>query len=668
MEFSRKHMQYLVDELNRHADLYYKKDAPEISDEAYDSLYQELVRLEKKFPEHVLEISPTQNIGGKILDGFEKAEHNYRQWSFDNIFDWEGLQKWEQKIQRFIAKEPSLKNEVLDYVVELKIDGLKVILDYENGVFVRGTTRGDGIIGENITENLKMIQDIPHAIAEKKNISVIGEVWIEKKELEIINQKRKIKNLPAYANPRNLAAGTLRQLDTSIVRKRNLKIFTYDFDSNEIDIKLHTKELLFLNDHGFVINKEFLATSSLKKIQDFYLDWVDMRKKQEYGIDGLVIKINNNTICRALGYTAKAPRFAVAYKFPAEQKTTQVLDITLQIGRTGVVTPVAELDPVLVDGSLVKRASLHNIDEIERLDLRIGDRVIIEKAGDIIPKVKKVITGLRTGDEQKFSLKKKSQEQGMSIRKEVSSAGVTMWYVDEKNDEVQIQYLSYVVSKKAFNIDGMGERHVRALYDAGFIKNPSDIFKLTFDDVVSLPLFKEKATNNLLKAIIAAKQMSLATFITALGIRHVGEEVADIYAGEFKYLDILMQASYEDLMNIHGIGNQIAEATYEYFHDEINHTEINELLKYISIEKNIQTDIAQTCTNLSFVITGTFDSITRDDLKALIKSKGGKVLSQVSTKTDYLIAGKKAGSKLTKAESLAIPILNEQEFHNTFMQ
>lgn len=667
MSSEEQRIRVLVHELNRHAELYYKKDTPEISDEAYDSLYQELVDLEEKFPEYILEISPTQKVGDKILDGFEKAQHLYRQWSFDNIFDWKGLVKWEEKIKRFIDKEPSLKNETLDYVVELKIDGLKVILDYEQGEFIRGTTRGDGTIGENITENLKMIKGIPQKITSTKNISVIGEVWIEKQELVRINKKRTEKNLPEYANPRNLAAGTLRQLDTSIVRRRNLKIFTYDFDTDQMVFGTHTDELTFLYEQGFVTNTSFLCADNIQDIQDFYLHWVDIRQQQEYGIDGLVIKINNKKICRALGYTAKSPRFAVAYKFPAEQQTTRIMDITLQVGRTGIITPVAELDPVLVDGSLVRRASLHNIDEIERLDVRVGDSVIIEKAGDIIPKVKKVITGLRSGEEQVFSLEKKASEQGMTLYKEVSSAGVTTWYVQEGNDEVNIQYLSYVVSKKCLNIDGMGERHVRALYEAGFVKKPSDIFTLTFDQVSSLPLFKEKATNNLLSAIEQAREMSLATFITALGIRHVGEEVADIYAQAFGGLDELMAASVEKLLTLHGIGEQIAASTYLYFQDQEVRGEIKNMLQHVAIRKSTLSQDTQSCHGLSFVVTGSFESMTRDELKKNIKDKGGKMLSQISSKTNYLIAGEKAGSKLTKAQALNIPILSEQEFRQKFL-
>ena len=664
---AKKRIAQLIKEIEHHADLYYKKDTPSISDEAYDSLFQELVSLEQAFPHLQKKDSPTLRVGGKILEGFEKATHRFPQWSFDNIFNWEDLQKWEEKIQRFIEKEPDLKNEPLEYIVELKIDGLKVILDYEHGVFVRGATRGDGVIGEDITENLKMIRDIPLIVEDKRPFSVVGETWIEKSQLEKINKERKKNNLDPYANPRNLAAGTLRQLDTRIVGSRNLKTFVYDIDSKEIVFTTHREELDFLKSLGCIVNDQFLHTTSIKDIQDFYKHWTSIRHDQQYGVDGLVIKINSKKICDTLGYTAKAPRFAVAYKFPAEQQTTKVHNIIIQIGRTGVLTPVAELDPVMIDGSTVTRATLHNSDEIERLDLCIGDTVIIEKAGDIIPKIKEVLPGLRTGKEKKIDIQSLAHEQGFNIYKEVSSAGVTSWYVDEQHQEVQIQYLSYAVSKRALNIDGMGEKQVRAVYEAGYVKNLSDIFHLNYEQIIKLPLFKEKATNNLLEAIRTARKTDLPTFITALGIRHVGEEVAELYAREFKSLKKIMNASFEDLVAIHGIGEQIAESTIEYFNKQENQDEIARLEKVLTIEKPMSQE-GDRLQGLSFVLTGTLKNFSRDQMKQEIKKRGGKVLSQMSSQVTYLVAGEKAGSKLQKAQELNIPILDEDEFTKGFLR
>ncbi|MFT6361576.1 MAG: DNA ligase (NAD+), partial [Candidatus Paceibacteria bacterium] len=507
---AKKRIATLVKELKHHANLYYKKDSVEISDEAYDSLYQELVSLEQAFTHLQDSNSPTMRVGGKILEGFEKAEHRFAQWSFDNVFDWEDLQKWEEKVHRLVEKYPSLNTHDLEYIVELKIDGLKVILDYDNGKLTRGATRGDGEVGENITENLKMISDIPLIIDTKGSISVIGEAWIEKKQLEEINKNRKKNNLNLFANPRNLAAGTLRQLDTSVVRSRNLRTFIYDLNSFETNgsFRHHDQELAFLKELNFSVNTEFLKTKKIEDIQKFYKKWAAIRHDQEYGVDGLVIKINNTNICKTLGYTAKAPRFAVAYKFPAEQQTTTVHGITIQIGRTGVITPVAELVPVLVDGSMVRRATLHNTDEIERLGLLIGDTVIIEKAGDIIPKIKQVMVSLRTGKEKKFNLERQAKLGGLILSKEVSSAGVTSWYVDNSSDEVRIRQLSYFVSKKAFNIEGMGEKQIHALYTAGYVNSMSDIFRLTYEQIIALPLFKDKATQNLLDAINLSKETS----------------------------------------------------------------------------------------------------------------------------------------------------------------
>ena len=657
---AEKRINILTKEIRYHSRLYYIKDTPEISDEAYDSLYSELVSLEQAFPDLRDPLSPTVRIGDKILEGFEKAKHIFPQWSFDNIFDWEGLQKWEEKILRFIEKEDSLRGKKLEYVIELKIDGLKVILDYDKGKFIRGATRGDGKIGENITENLKTIKDIPLVINEKKPLSIIGEAWIGKKSLITINKERLKKNIEPYANPRNLAAGTLRQLDTKIVAQRGLKTFVYDIDSNQKKFVSHMDELMFLRDSSFNVNDKYLYTSKISEIQKFYESWVNKRNHEEYGIDGMVIKINDKDICKALGYTAKSPRFAVAYKFPAEQKTTKVLDIVAQIGRTGVLTPVAELEPILIDGSMVSRATLHNEDEIKRLDIRIGDTVVVEKAGDIIPKIKSVLLGLRNEKYTPFSLQAYFKKNNLPVRKEYSDSGVTSWYLDDKtNDEIAIMRLSYFCSKKAMNIEGMGEQAVRALYLNDYVKTFSDIYSLEFDDVVSLPLFKEKATNNLLEAIEKSKQTTFPSFITGLGIKHVGEEVAELYAQNFDDPSELLKVKYQDLISIHGIGEKIAQETVSWFSQKENIEEYNKLLKIFSFTQKEKSELFK---DISFVITGSLDNFSRDEIKKIIKNNGGKILSQISKKTDYLIIGKNPGSKFKKAQELNISILDEKDF------
>lgn len=663
---AQKRITHLIKELLYHGELYYRDDAPIISDELYDNLYAELVSLEQAFPHLQQDNSPTKQVGGTLLEGFEKINHTFPQWSFDNVFDWNGLQKWEEKILRLIHKEPSLRHEPIEYIVELKIDGLKLILDYNDGILLSAATRGDGVVGENITENAKMISSIPPRIKEQKYLSVIGEAWIEKSELEKINKNRHEEGKEPYANPRNLAAGTLRQLDTLMVKKRNLKTFFYDLDSNEKEFSTHEDELDFLSQQGFSVVKDYIKTDSLKKVETYYQSWIHKRHKQSFGVDGLVIKINSKKIARTLGYTAKSPRFAIAYKFPAEQVTTQVKNIDLQIGRTGILTPVAILEPVTVDGSVVQRASLHNMDEINRLDIRIGDTVVLEKAGDIIPKIKKVLVDVRLGKEKKFDIKKYFEKNSIVAHSEVSSAGVTTWYVDTAVPEVQIRYLSYAVSKKALNIQGMGEKHIRALYNAGFIREISDIYNLTYNQIISLPLFKEKSTNNLLTAIESSKQTNLAVFITTLGIPNVGEEVAELYSSSFSSLENFLKASYEDYVAIHGVGEQIAQSTVDYLDDDNNQQEIQKLSHILDIDQSSKINEQGVMKGLNVVVTGTLSEFSRDEVKSLIKKEGGKVLSQISSSVDVLLAGEKAGSKLAKAKELGISILSEEEFITRF--
>ncbi len=657
----RDRISKLIEEIRYHSNLYYVNDSPEISDEAYDSLYDELVLLEKEFPDLKDPLSPTVRVGDKILNGFDKVEHVFPQWSFDNIFSFEELREWEQKIKRFILKEPSLRDEKLDYVIELKIDGLKVVLDYGDGNFIRGATRGDGKIGEDITENIKTIHDIPLTISNKKSFSVIGEAWIGKDSLDKINKERGQEGLSKYSNPRNLAAGTLRQLNTNIVSKRNLRVFVYDFNSNEFSIDYHKDELLFLIENNFNVNDKYIVTDNINDIQKYYGHWINKRHDEIYGIDGMVIKINNKKICNVLGYTAKSPRFAIAYKFPAEQKTTEVIDIVLQIGRTGILTPVAHLKPVLIDGSVVSRATLHNEDEIKRLDIRIGDTVIVEKAGDIIPKIISVLVNLRKINSKEFSIKRYLRKEKISAYKKYSNAGVVSWYIeDDQNDEINIMSLSYFCSKKAMNIDGMGEKVVRALYNNGLIKTFSDIYKLKYNDVIVLPLFKEKATQNLLDSIEKSKNIGFSSFITSLGINHVGEEVADLYANHFKTPVNFLRAGYNDLIEIHGIGDKIAESTIDWFSDKDNNHEYMKLINILNIKK--VEDKCGVFNNMSFVITGIMKNYSRDEIKNIIKKNGGRVSSSISAKTNYLITGNKAGSKLKKAHDLGVEVLTEKYF------
>lgn len=660
-----KRAKILRAEIEKHAHLYHTKDAPEISDEAYDALVRELIALETEFSSLASEKSASQKVGGKILDGFQKIKHVVPQWSYDNIFNFDELREWEEKLKRFIEKSGGLKDDVLDYIVELKIDGLKVVLTYDGGNFVLGATRGDGVVGEDITENLRMVRNIPEKISDKRNFVAVGEAWMKKSDLAQINAERQREELPLYANPRNLAAGTLRQLDTNIVAKRNLQTYMYDieFPSLAADrkIKTHAEELEFLKAQGFNVNSTWKLCKSVDDIEKMYQSWIEKRDKEEYGIDGLVIKVNSKRICETLGYTAKSPRFGVAYKFPAEEVTTVVEDIVVQIGRTGALTPVAHLRPVVVAGSTVSRATLHNQDEIDRLDVRIGDTVIIRKAGDIIPEVLRALTDLRTGKEKKFSIPDYAKKHNLAIEKDQDSVA---WYVKDKNHAaIKLENTIHFVSKKGMNIVGLGEKIVEFLMDEGLVTERKDIFELEAGDMTGLEGFKDKSIQNLLDAIEESKNVGLSKFIYSLGIRHVGEETAELLADEFKTIADLRKAKVEKLEAVEGVGDVVAQSVVDWFADVENANELDGLLKFIRIQKVAGTT-KNTLAGKTFVLTGTLSNMSRDEAKARIKSLGGKVASSVSEETSFVVAGVDPGSKYDVAVKLGVEILNEGAFEN----
>ena len=663
---AKKRIRNLQKEIKKHIDLYHTKDTPEISDEAYDTLVRELLDLENKFPEFKKE-SPSLKVGGKILDGFVKVRHSVPQWSYDNIFGFEELSAWQEKIKRFISKE-SLEKEKLEYIVELKIDGLKVVLTYKNGDFVLGATRGDGEVGEDITENLRMVKKIPQKVLTKDTFVAIAEAWIKKSDFLKINKEREKSGEALYANPRNLAAGTLRQLDTSFVSKRDLQTFVYDIEFPEKSagdkIKTHEEELIFLKKHGFNVNSDFKLCKSISEIQKLYEGWVAKREKQEFGIDGLVIKINSKKICEALGYTAKAPRFAVAYKFPAEEVTTKVLDIQIQIGRTGALTPVAHLEPVLVAGSTVSRATLHNQDEIDRLDVRIGDTVIIRKAGDIIPEVVSVLKDLRTGKEKKFSIIDYAKKHGLEIVRDKSGKDESVaWYVKDKNNRnIRLENMIHFVSKKGMNIVGLGDKIVEFLMDEGLVTERKDIFELRAGDLTSLEGFKEKSINNLLASIQNSRTVSLNKFIYSLGVRHVGEETSELLAKRFASFEKIQKSKFEELEKIEGVGGVVAKSVVDWFEDKDNDFQIRGLLEYVKISK--VESVGDKFTGLTFVITGTLENMSRDEAKKRIKDLGGKVANSVSKNTSYVVAGEDPGSKFAEAQKLGVKILDEAGFEN----
>jgi DNA ligase (NAD+) len=534
----KKRIEKLRKEIDRYRYLYHVLDSPQVSDEIFDSLMRELRQLEGQYPEFETSDSPSQRIGGEPLDKFEKTRHKHKQWSLNDAFSFEEIKAWEEKVMRMLEKE-GIK-EKPEYCCEVKIDGLKIVLTYEKGLFVRAATRGDGVIGENVTKQVKTIQSIPLRLNKDINVIVVGECWMRKRDLERINGERERDGEPPFANSRNAAAGSIRQLDPKITANRRLDSYIYDMDDIEGAFpETQVEELELLEKLGFKVNKNYKLCRNLEQIDDLFKSWEPKRNKQEYGIDGLVIKINSRRLQTLLGYTGKSPRWAIAYKFIPEKVTTVVEDIKTQIGRTGALTPVAHLKPVRVAGSVVSRATLHNEDEIKRLDIRIGDTVVIHKAGDVIPEVVEVLKNLRTGKEKKFHMPEQCPICGGLVKREKIKIGkkeeesAAHYCLNKKCFAVEKEKIIHFVSKKGFNIEGMGEKIVEQLMNEGLVSDFSDIFELEKGDLEPLERFAEKSADNLVKAIEKAKKISLPKFFFALGIRHVGEETADLLAQEF---------------------------------------------------------------------------------------------------------------------------------------
>ncbi len=651
-------------EYHRHK--YHTDDTPEISDEAYDSLVRELGDLERTSPELFDEKSPTMIVGGNIRSSFQKVKHEVRQWSFDNVFDEKELQDWEDKIVRMLEKDGFSKKPT--YCAELKIDGLKVVLTYKDGIFVNGATRGDGEIGEDITDNLKAVLSIPQKLPYPISLIAVGEAWLSHEELSRINKERTKSGEPLYANARNLAAGTLRQLDSEIVRSRNLQTYVYDIDffndqtKKQVLPELQTDELLFLKKIGFQTNPYFAFCKNIHEVQKYYEKWTEKRHKEPYGIDGVVIKANERDLQNALGYTAKSPRFGIAYKFPAEEATTKLQAITFQVGRTGAVTPVAEVETVLLAGSRVSRATLHNEDEIKRLDLRIGDTVYIRKAGDVIPEIFGVVKELRTGREKKITMRKVCPVCQSPLAREVTNVGESAahYCTNMSCNAIFAESMKYFVSKKAMNIEGLGEKTIELLIAEGKLKEPSDIFRLTRKDILALPGFKDKSADNVLLAIMQRKKVPLEKFIVGLGIRHVGEETALLLARSFQTIEKLRDAGEENLMAIPQIGPETAHAISEWFSLKKNSTMLAKLLTFVTPEKPTQQ--GSSLSGKIFVLTGTLSSLAREEAKQAIVLRGGSVSSSVSSKTSFVVAGDDPGTKYKDAQKLGVPILSESEF------
>jgi DNA ligase (NAD+) len=652
----------LRSEIDKHRIAYHVHDKPTISDEVYDSLMKDLVSLEEKHPEFSDEFSPTKRVGGEILKEFVKFTHKVPQWSFDNVFSFEELKKWEERNLNLLNKQGN--KSIPTYFAELKIDGLKIVLYYEQGRLKNAVTRGDGVVGEDVTENIKTIKTIPFVLPEKLDIVVIGELWLSKEEFNRINLEREKLGLEIYKNPRNTAAGTIRQLDPKIVAERKLNYFAYDTENSNFPTQ--KDEIETLKKFGFNVNLESDFCKNIEEVQKQYDKWNNKkRENQDYGIDGLVVKINEREIFDTLGYTSKSPRGGIAYKFAAEEAATKLLDVTFQVGRTGVVTPVGELEAVELSGSTVRRATLHNFDEIKRLGVKIGDTVMVRKAGDIIPQIFGVLENLRTGKERKIVQISKcpicqSTLEFLSDKSE--NMGVKLICLNPNCEAKKINKIIYFASRRVANIDGLGESTVNALFEAGLVKNISDIFKLTKDDVLKLEGFKEKSAQNLLDGIEKAKKLKLELFIMGLSINNVGEETSIDLAKNFKTLDNFLNLSKEDLDKIFGIGDKIKEDILKFLKDQNNLKEIRELLKFIKVEDYKNISLSSKFGNLRFVITGTFEKYSRDEIEKIVKENGGSVQSAVNAKTSYLVVGEDAGSKLEKAIKLNIKAINIEEF------
>lgn len=658
-----KRLEQLKTAIDRHRYLYHVLDKPELTDAALDSLKHELDEIETRYPDLITSDSPSQRVGGSPLPQFKKIKHEAPQWSFNDAFSPDEMREFDARVKRMLR--PRFGEKVSpSYVSELKIDGFKIVLTYKKGVLVTAATRGDGVFGEDVTMNVKTILSIPLRLEKPVDIIAEGEIWMPGSEFLRINRERKKAGEPLFANPRNAATGSIRQLDPKIAASRKLDSFIYDISQYNKTIPATQKEELEeLRRLGFKVNKNFEFCRTIEDVIQFWEKWQKRSKKENYWIDGVAAKVNEREYQEALGYTGKAPRFTVAFKFPAEQVTTIVEDIVLQIGRTGVLTPVAHLKPVSVAGSTVSRATLHNEDEIRRLDVRVGDTVVLQKAGDVIPDIVNVVKELRTGKEKPYVFPKKVPACGGDGSVE-RIPGMAAWACVEKNSLSQHKRrLYYFVSKHAFDIEYLGPKNIDLLLEYKLIANFDDIFTLKKGDLLALPRFAEKSADNLLASVESRKKITLPRFIVSLSVPNVGEETAEDVAKHFRTLERIEKASLEDLREVYGIGDVVAESLHAWFREKQNKELLSRLLSHIKIlpmpreEKK-----ALPLAGKTFVLTGTLSSLSRDEAKAKIKAQGGDVVGSVSKNTDYVVAGDDPGSKFDKAQELGVKILNEKEF------
>ena len=657
MEQIKEEISKLVSLLNKYSYDYYVEDNPQISDTEYDTLYKQLEKLEKKYPELILENSPTQRVGDRVLDEFEKIRHKVPMLSLSNTFSTEDLKDFDSRIKKLIP------DNKVEYICELKIDGLAISINYENGKLVSAATRGDGTIGEDVTENIKTIFSIPKVLKNSRSFEVRGEVYLPRKSFDLLNAEREKNNEVLFANPRNAAAGSLRQLDSKITAKRRLSAFIYSIvGENTIDSQENALNTAIT--YNLPVNPNFKLCQNIYEVIDYINYWSEHKNDLPYDIDGIVIKVNSYATQEEIGYTQKSPRWATAYKFPEEELATKLLDVELSVGRTGIITPVAILDPIVISGSTVSKASLHNKDIIDELDIHIGDMVVVKKAGEIIPKVVRVVKELRTEGTIKYTM-----PTSCPSCKEQTYVRENDPFTRCKNPDCPDQNIRKIIhfaSREALNIEGLGEKVVATLYEQGLISHTIDLFSLDREKLISLERMGEKSVDNLLNAIEASKESSLDKVIFALGILNVGKKAGKILAEKYLNLSNFMNATLDELINLDDVGQITADSILDYLSEDNNIRFINDL---IQIGMNPQYEVAEVNTNNIFagktvVLTGKLVELTRNEAKDYLEKNGAKVTGSVTSKTDLVIAGDKAGSKLVKAEQLGIQVINEEQFAN----
>ncbi len=663
VEEAKKRIISLRTQLEYHAKKYYDEDKPEISDFEYDMMMNELKNLENSFPELITKESLTQRVGGTVKEGFAKVTHEVPLQSLQDIFNFEELKAFDERMK----KEANQNNLPLSYVVETKIDGLSVSLEYKKGIFYRGATRGNGSIGEDVTENLKTIKTIPKKLTEDIDITVRGEVFISKDAFEHLNEEREVLEEPLFANARNAAAGSLRQLDSSITKKRPLDIYCFNVQKSELQFTSHEESLEYLEKLGFQVNPIHMVCENVEEAISAINKIGDDRENLSFGIDGAVIKVDNLELREKIGTTFKVPKWAIAYKYPPEKKETILKDIICQVGRTGAITPMAILEPVKVAGSTISKTTLHNEDFIKEKGLKIGDTVVIQKAGDVIPEVVEVVTSKRDGTQKDFVMPDKCPVCGaMAIREEGEAV---LRCIGIECSAKLLRNLVHFVSKEGMDIHGLGYAIVEELVNRKLIKNIADIYYLKLEDIASLKKNGTKFAQNLMDAIIASKNNDLSKLINAFGIRQVGTKSARILAKTFKNIDNLMQATQEELVNIPDIGEITANSVFEFFKQDQTKDIIDKLKQAGVNMESLEQEVEDTrFEGKIFVLTGSLEKYSRDEASKIIEKFGGKTSSTVSKKTSYVLAGEEAGSKLIKAEQLGINIISEQEFEEMIQE